>query len=167
MSSDKSMNKPTPESAEKFARKAFLNDKTPEDRDWHLFHSKAVGDCAIILAGKEKVDKKLIKIAGWLHDIGQIVSMEDHASRSLKMAEKEFEINDKLKDCIINHGNHGEPVCEEARLINISDKVSMLNPEFIKLFMKDSANKPSDKKVKDIDFVKSMLSNAGNLLENI
>jgi len=161
------MDKPTPKTAEEFARKAFLKDKTPEDRNWHIFHSKAVGDCSIILAGSKKVDKGLLKIAGWLHDIGQTISMDDHAAHSLKMAEKEFEIDDKLKDCILNHGNHGEPVCEEAKLINIADKVSMLNPEFIKLFLKDTANKPADKKKKDMDFIKSMLSKAGELLEKI
>jgi len=159
--------KPTPEVAEEFARKAFLKDKTNEDREWHLFHSKSVGDAALILAESKKVDKELLKIAGWMHDIGQTVSMDDHASYSLKLAEKEFEISDKLKDCILNHGNSGKPVCEEAKLINIADKVSMLNPEFVKLFMKDSANKPADKKKKDINFVKMMLSKAGELLEKI
>ncbi len=160
-------NRLTLESAEEFARKVFLNDKTSEDRNWHLFHSKAVGDCAILIAGKKKVDKNLLKIAGWLHDIGQTMNIEGHAALSVKMAEKEFEIDDKLKDCILNHGSNGSPECQEAKLIYIADKVFMINPEFVKLFMKDSVNKPADKKKKDIDFAKKLLSKAEELLEKI
>jgi len=110
--------KPTAKSAEEFARKMFQKDKSEEDREWHIFHSKSVGDAALILAGSRKVDKELLKIAGWLHDIGQTASMDDHALHSLKMAEKEFEISEKLKDCILNHGNSGKPVCEEAKSIS-------------------------------------------------
>jgi putative nucleotidyltransferase with HDIG domain len=161
------MDKPTPKTAEEFARKAFLKDKTPEDMRWHLFHSKAVGDCAILIAGKKKVDKELLKIAGWLHDIGQTISMDDHAAHSLKIAEKEFEMDEKLKDCILNHGSNGSPICEEAKLIFIADKVFMLNPKFVELYMKDTVGKPPEKKKKDLDFARKLLSKASELLEKI
>jgi putative nucleotidyltransferase with HDIG domain len=161
------MNKPTPKSAEEFARKAFLKDKTPEDRDWHIFHSKAVGDTALILAEGKKVNRDVIRIAGWLHDIGQTISIDNHAALSLEMAEKEFEMDEKLKDCILNHGSGGNPVCEEAKLIFIADKVFMLNPKFVELYMKDTVGKPPEKKKKDLDFARKLLSKASELLEKI
>jgi putative nucleotidyltransferase with HDIG domain len=158
------------EIAEKFARRMFEKDKNEEEKEWHIFHSKSVGDTALILAENKKVDKELLKIAGWLHDIGQTVSLEDHAINSLKLAEKEFEISEKLKDCILNHGNSGNPICEEAKLINIADKVSMLNPAFLSLLVKYTAKKPTRKEkgnITDTSFIKMMLSKAGDLLENI
>lgn len=156
----------TPKTAEEYARKLFEKENE-EDRAWHLLHSKLVGEIAVLLSKGKKVDKNLILTAGWLHDIGQIEGFDDHAVKGLKLAEKQFEISPSLKDCILNHGSGGNPECEEAKLIFLADKISMLHPEFLEFFMKYSAKKTGNPKKKDLDFVKSMLSKVGDLLEKV
>ena len=154
----------TPETAEKLARNIFSNLKNKEDREFYVVHSPSVVDIALILAEKKKVDKNILKIAGWLHDTGACISREDHAVHSIAIIEKEYEISAKIKDCILNHGTSGQPKTEEGKIIKIADKASFLNPELIRL----AVHNMKDGKIKqdDINFLKKASSQAFELLEN-
>ena len=157
----------TPENAEKFARKIFLNDRVKKEGEWHIFHSKAVADTALLLSGESYVDRLLLQEASWLIDIGQTIGNNvNHPLRSLEMAKEEFELSEKLKDCIINHESTNEPICDEARIIQIADKVSILRPELVKLFCKYSRVNPLEKEW-NIKFLESLTSKLPDLLRKI
>ncbi len=150
------MIKLTPFIAQKFAKEKILEIKKEEDREFVLIHTKTVVECAKLLGENRNIDLDLLEIAAWLHDIGY--SQEGHAQLALKILEKErFEISENLKDCIINHGTKGNPLCEEAKILKIADKLSMVNPEMLKIIIKYSLKKNKDEKEKDLEFIKVMV----------
>jgi putative nucleotidyltransferase with HDIG domain len=155
-----------PQIAEEFARRTFEKLPLEEDREFNKTHAKSMVETVEILANGKKVDIELIETACWLHDIGKTVEMDNHAIHSLEILEKEeFEINEKLKDCILNHGNGGNPQCLEAQLIQIADKACMINPKIIEILTNFTMNKPNEEKTKDLEFVRKLLNNAVDLLK--
>jgi len=158
----------TPTLAEAFAKQKLQEIKDEEAREFQLSHTKAVVEAALILSGDKSIDKDALEAAAWLHDIGYTISRENHAEHSLKILEKEgFEINEKLKDCILNHGNSGNPISEEAKILKIADKASALNPEILKIFKKYSSSKSKEEKQKDMDFIKATTDKGLELLDNL
>ena len=152
----------TIEKAEEIAKETANKMKDEEEREFFILHSKAVGDVALILAEKKDVDKEMLRIAGWVHDIGKVGGFEGHAKVSVEMLEKDYELDDKLKDAILNHGSKDKPETEEGKVIQVADKVCFLNPEVVSLLVKYN-----DKKIKqgDIDFLKKMVNGAVEFLE--
>ena len=91
----------TPKIAETLAIQKFQQIESEEDREFRIAHAKTVGETAIILAEGKNLDNNILLIAGWIHDIGSIISQDNHAVHSLDMLIKEdYEISAKLKDCI-------------------------------------------------------------------
>ena len=133
----------TPPVAKALAKKYLSKVKSKEDSEFLLVHSEAVGEIAAILCEDPKIDKDLLRIAGWLHDIGYSVSDEGHALHSLELIEEDYEVSPELKDCILNHGSNGKPETKEGKIIHAADKASVLNPEMLSVFVKYSDNKLS------------------------
>lgn len=96
-------------------------------------------------------------IAAWLHDIGYIINKETHAKHSLEIAKKQFTLNKKIEDCILNHGTNGNPKTEEGKIIKIADKASFINPKILEIFLKNK---------KDLPFLRKMINNGVDLLES-
>jgi HD superfamily phosphodiesterase len=158
------MKKLTPKSVEKYAKKLFIKIKDKEMRDYRLVHPKLVGNAAIIIANSKnkKADKNILKIAAWAHDLGYIYGKENHAERSLEILQKDFEVSETLKDCIINHGSSAKPQTEEGKIIQLADKACIISPEILKLIMEESQDKI---KQEDIDFIKKMSEKLASLME--
>ena len=152
----------TIEEAKEFSKNFINKISNDESRQFQILHSKHVAEIALILAMNKNVDKEILEIAGYVHDIGYAIEEKNHAEHSLEILEKEFEINDKLKDCILNHGNSGKPLTEEGKIVQIADKVSLFNPETISLILRLNKNKI---KKEDINFIKMMADHAINMLE--
>lgn len=153
----------TPQVAEKIAREKFANVKDDEDREWHVLHSKAVGETALILAGNKNVDRETLLVAGWLHDIGRIEQDEEHGKRSVDILEREgYELSEELKDCILEHGNKGNPGTEEGKIIKAADKISCLRPELVSLLVRYNKGKI---KTDDVNFLRKMAEGAIKNLE--
>ena len=73
-------------------------------------HCKEIERISLRLAKHKKADKKILKIASWLHDIGRTVSVKGHAKISVELAEKQFgKLDNRLKDSILNHGDDNNP----------------------------------------------------------
>jgi len=156
----------TPKIAETLAIQKFQQIESEEDREFRIAHAKTVGETAIILAEGKNLDNNILLIAGWIHDIGSIISQDNHAVHSLDMLIKEdYEISAKLKDCILNHGTGKSPQTEEGKIIQLADKVSIFNPEIIKILKKYSLKKNKELKEKDLDFIRKMVNQALNLLK--
>lgn len=64
---------------------------------------KAIRDIVKAKHIENQVDMTKLEIASWLHDVGYVIEKDDHSKHSLEMCEKEFELDDVLKDCILNH----------------------------------------------------------------
>jgi HD superfamily phosphohydrolase YqeK len=117
----------TEQSAELFAKELFSKMKGVEKR-FITQHTKGIVKTSVNLAKGKKVDLNSLKTAGWLHDIGRTVSIENHAQISVKLAEERFgPLNKVVKDCILNHGSSKDPETAEGKIIQLADKLSIMN----------------------------------------
>lgn len=112
-----------------------LDDKSR--KDFLLIHSEKVGLVANLLAKSVNMQNDVFMVAGWLHDIGNIIDNENHAKHSLTvLKEKGINVDGVLKDCILNHGDKNEAKTLEGRIFQIADKLSIFDIDTIEVFIK-------------------------------
>lgn len=95
-----------------------------------LQHSKEVAYLASVMAGELRVDQRLAKRAGILHDIGKAVDHEiegSHQSIGADIARKHGE-NAKVVNAILVHHGEGDPSTVEASLVAAADALSAARP---------------------------------------
>ena len=95
-----------------------------------LQHSREVAYLASMMAGELRVNTKLAKRAGLLHDIGKAIDHEiegSHQSIGADMAKKYGE-NNKVVNAILVHHGEGDPSTVEASLVAAADALSAARP---------------------------------------
>jgi ribonuclease Y len=95
-----------------------------------LQHSLEVAYLASMLAGELRVDSKLAKRAGILHDIGKAIDHEfegSHQSIGADLAKKYGE-HHKIVNAIRVHHGEGDPETVEASLVAAADALSAARP---------------------------------------
>lgn len=95
-----------------------------------LQHSREVAYLAGMMASELRVDAKLAKRAGILHDIGKAIDHEmdgSHQEIGASIAKKYGE-NAKVVNAILVHHGEGDPMTVEAALIAASDALSAARP---------------------------------------
>ena len=130
------MKKLTLQSAKSFAQKCFRKIKDKEERSFVIVHTKGVADTAVIIAKRLKADANAVAMAAWVHDIGKAIEDSDHAVHSVELLKKEFIVSDLIEDCVINHGTKGTPKSIEAKILQASDKLFIINIDMLKLLFK-------------------------------
>lgn len=95
-----------------------------------LQHAREVAYLASAMAGELRVDQRLAKRAGILHDIGKAVDHEiegSHQSIGADIAKKYGE-NAKVVNAILVHHGEGDPITVEASLVAAADALSAARP---------------------------------------
>jgi HD superfamily phosphodiesterase len=135
--------------------KKYIIEPKVKNYKFLYLHSKNVSRIAVILSKNKKANKQILNIAGLIHDIGYFISHDNHALHTIELLKKEgFVVNEKLYDCIMNHGNNGEPKTIEGKLLKIADKVSILDFNTIKIMLEE--NNYTKIKEEDINLLKIM-----------
>ncbi|HAV11128.1 MAG TPA: hypothetical protein DCX32_01100 [Candidatus Moranbacteria bacterium] len=149
----------TPQKAKQFALEIFSQIESEADRDFRVFHAKAVAKTALALSeGDKTVDREVLEMGGWLHDIGYVECEDRHAERGIAILEREGVIvSDKVADCVQNHGSKGKPRTKEGKYLQMADKISFINPGIFEILMKRNNGKLKDE---ELDFLERMLSGA-------
>lgn len=83
-----------------------------------------------MMAGELRVDSRLAKRAGLLHDIGKAIDHEiegSHQSIGADIARKYGE-NNKVVNAILVHHGEGDPITVEASLVAAADALSAARP---------------------------------------
>lgn len=138
--------------------------KPIDHRDFFLVHSEKVSRVAKMIAKKMNIDFSLLEIAGWIHDIGYSKSLENHAEYAIPiLQELGYEVDDILKDCILNHGNEKTPQTTEGKIFQLADKLSIFDSDIIEVILNHSTFPLKDN---DINFLKTMSKKAFKLLDN-
>lgn len=149
--------------AEKLAKK-YLLDKRTKEGEFIFAHTKGVVLSVQILSKKFNLDKdKMISLA-WMHDIGYFLNdTKNHAENSLRILDDEkIKLNEIDKDCILNHGTGKTPSFLEGKIMQIADKLSILNPDFLEVLLSKKNFKEDE-----LDFVKMMCEKAIEMLKKL
>jgi len=149
--------------ARQIALKISKNIEPIDQRDFFLVHSEKAGRVAKMIAQKIGIDNNIVEIAGWVHDIGYSKDFENHADYAIPiLKELGYEVNDTLKDCILNHGNRKSPQTIEGKIFQLADKFSIFDSDVIEVILKHG-NFPL--KADDVNFLKMMSEKTFQLLK--
>lgn len=154
----------TPAIAQQIALDFAPQIKPQRQGEFFLIHTTNVVKVAKIIARKMDLDEDFFEIAGRIHDIGYAKDMEHHGEHTLSiLTDLGYEIDEKLKDCILNHGNAKSPTTSEGRIFQIADKLSIFDADIIELFLQYE-DFPMTKD--GIEFLKVMSEKSFKLLES-
>ncbi|MEM4271163.1 MAG: HD domain-containing protein [Candidatus Pacearchaeota archaeon] len=121
----------TEKNAKEFALERFK--ELPElNFKWNIIHSEGIIKILSILSKNTNFNKTKLFALAWVHDIGKIISEEDHAKLSLEILKKEFILDEVDVDCIINHGSSGNPKTEEGKIFRYADGLSLFTKRAIR-----------------------------------
>ncbi len=150
------MKKLNPKAARAIGEKYFKKRKGKVEQDFVRAHSESVVEIATILAKKFKANASTVATAGWVHDIGRVIESKNHALHSIELLEKEgFQIDPVIRDCVLNHGSSGTPKTKEGKILQASDKLSILSIPVLKFFLSQKNISPED-----IKFMEKMTTGA-------
>jgi len=146
-------------SAREFAEGIFKR-SSREVHDWNIAHVKCMIKAIEELTEDQSIKNRLNALA-WVHDIGKTKSDKNHASISVEILEKEFELDEIDRDCILNHGSSSQPETKEGKIFHYADGISLFYPETINLRFGDITKEEVKSRIKFI-FQKYKLAYSDN-----
>lgn len=155
----------TIKNAEKLSRKYLLRNKKIDP--YHYVHTLKVVEISKIISKKKNVNKNDLLISAWVHDIGYAFNnapnnFPGHAKNTIKLIKKEgYEINDTVKDCVLNHGSRGNPRTKEGKLLQIAVKFNIIDKDFFKYLIEERA------KGKEVEFLEKRAQSAIKMLKKL
>lgn len=158
------MKKLTKKIAKRLAKK-YLSKKNLDP--YHFIHTAKVVQAVKMIGKDKKVDKNLLEICAWIHDIGYSLDNSpnndpSHAENSLKLLTNEgYKVTEKIKDCILNHKSNGRPKTNEGKILQIAVKFNIIDKDFLKYLIEEKAGG------KEIKFLKKRTDSALKMLKRL
>jgi HD superfamily phosphodiesterase len=150
--------------AKKLSKKYLLNKKLDP---YHFIHTLKVVQAVKIISEGKKLDKNLLEICAWVHDIGYFkgnVPNSDprHSQNSIDLLIREgYNVTDKIKDCILNHGSQGKPKTKEGKILQIAVKFNIIDKDFLEYLINKNAGG------KEVEFLKKRMNSAIKMLRRL
>jgi HD superfamily phosphodiesterase len=158
------MKKLTKRIAKKIAEKYLVKNNIDP---FHFIHTQKVVEAVKIISKGKKLDKEILEICAWIHDIGYSVNNlpnndPDHSANSINLLDKEgYEVTDKIKDCVLNHGSKGNPKTQEGKILQIAVKFNIIDKDFLEYIIDNKA------KGKEVKFLKKRTDSAVKMLKRL
>lgn len=153
----------TIETAKQIAIENSHKIQDPQVREFTLIHSEKVGLIANLIGKKMWLKTDLFLIAGRVHDIWYSVDFDNHAVLWVQILQALwYEMDELLKDCILNHGTHWVPKYYEGKIFQIADKLSIFDYDVVQMILKYN---DFPLKGEPIEFLKKMSSTAFELIK--
>jgi hypothetical protein len=127
------------EKVREFAKERFSR-LSQSDWEWNALHSKCMIESIYELTGDRNTIEKLRPLA-WVHDLGKTEIGDNHAQASVRILEKDFDLDSVDKDCILNHGSSGKPTTPEGKIFQAADGLSLFCPESVLFWFYSHAKK--------------------------
>lgn len=121
------------EIAEKFAKERLLD----LENGLFLVHSAAVKFVSLNLSEPlQDVNKQVLIVASWLHNIGKAKDAEGHEIISYEYTKNLFknmpsDFYYTLSDCVLNHCSSKKPETTEGEILHDADKIAFLHPTYL------------------------------------
>jgi uncharacterized protein len=117
-----------------------------EHHSWYWEqHIQPMLKIALELADKYKVDKEMIELAVYVHDVAKIRGLENHAEEGAKIADSMlplFTSKKILLECIAKHNKPSSDDPVEVKIIAAADAVSHFISPFFEIYIQENAGKP-------------------------
>ena len=104
----------------------------------HIIHCKAVINCCLRIIKNSDLNKEILIVAGWIHDLGKLIDKKNHHIESLKFLDEFLEshqeyknLKEEVKDYILNHRTNGEPKTIYGLIFKCADKVALYDNEWL------------------------------------
>ena len=109
----------------------------------HLIHCQAVINSCLGMVQNTDFNVDVFIIAGWIHDMGKTISVENHHKFAEPLLDKFFEMNPiykylkpEIMDCIINHRTSGKPETIYGQVFKVADKIALRNLRWLRFYNK-------------------------------
>ncbi len=146
--------------------KKLFNEQLPDGISYHdLDHTQYVAEQARIIAkesGHSETEQDIAETAAWFHDIGFLVSTEDHEGESQKMAREYLSANgvsanviDRINQCIEATRMPQDPGDDQLAAVVCDADMSYLSEDFYierTMLLREEWNNTREKKLSKKDY---------------
>jgi len=106
------------------------------------YHSERVLFWAVKIADDWKLEKSVVEVAAWLHDVGYAIDPDDHRRAGAEAVKRRLEeigadedVVSHVYDAIRNHGSKDAPRTPYGELMRFADGLGVIDPQLLGFYL--------------------------------